>query len=391
MSGRGCRILLPSKALRRCPRLAERRRKRIVWRSTLSLPGGLRRPGRKAGSAGREPCAAGRPPAGRSDRPACRSSNVRRCRPGCGGPRPGRSRPAAPVMRGGRWARIDSTKSAISRASASTAANCCCCRGRSAPFPTASCNTRSRRRQGRARNLPRTSAALGRTRVAVRAAKSTAANARGDQACIRRAGRAYARGGKRGHAARGEVQPGVGHVFLAAQDGHAQGLDLAHRGADPGQGQVDVVNHQVQDHAHVHGAEGESAGPHGFDVLGVGAAAATAAAKAGLKRSTWPTCRIRPRRRASSTSSSASPRRRQIGFSTNRCAGGEERQPQPVMLRRWGARSRPHRPGPTANGGPSGPSSRTRPLAGAGRQRIDDRHEPHIRPVRPVSCAKSAQ
>ena len=55
-----------------------------------------------------------------------------------------------------------------------------------------------------------------------------------DQTCIRRDLLvADARGRERGHAAALELQPGVGHVLVAAQDGNPQGLDLPHAGCGP--------------------------------------------------------------------------------------------------------------------------------------------------------------
>ena len=55
---------------------------------------------------------------------------------------------------------------------------------------------------------------------------------------------------------------------MAAQERQARGLDLHRLGADQGQDQVDVVDHEVQDDADIGRAEGEAGGPHGVDEPG---------------------------------------------------------------------------------------------------------------------------
>jgi len=62
----------------------------------------------------------------------------------------------------------------------------------------------------------------------------------------------------------------MGHILVPAEHGEPQGLDLAHPRPRHGQHQVEVVDHQVEHHADVRGAEGEGAAAHGFDVLRIG-------------------------------------------------------------------------------------------------------------------------
>ena len=70
------------------------------------------------------------------------------------------------------------------------------------------------------------------------------------------------------HAAALELQPGVGHVFVPADDRRADGVNLAQRAADHRQHEINVVDHQIENHADIRRAEGESAGPDRFDILG---------------------------------------------------------------------------------------------------------------------------
>ena len=50
-----------------------------------------------------------------------------------------------------------------------------------------------------------------------------------------------------GDAAVGVNQPGVHHVFVAAEHGRAHGRNVFHRPADEGVEQIEIVNHQVED------------------------------------------------------------------------------------------------------------------------------------------------
>src|SRR5207249_11602167 len=65
----------------------------------------------------------------------------------------------------------------------------------------------------------------------------------------------------RGHAAVGETQPGVADVLMTAEHTQSDCLDVNHRRPDQRQQEVEVVDHQVHDHADVGRAAGENAEP----------------------------------------------------------------------------------------------------------------------------------
>ena len=68
-----------------------------------------------------------------------------------------------------------------------------------------------------------------------------------------------------GHATVFEFEPGVGHVFVAAQQCLPHGEHVAHVGPDQVKHQIDVVNHQVQHGADIGRTSGERADPGRLD------------------------------------------------------------------------------------------------------------------------------
>ena len=115
-----------------------------------------------------------------------------------------------------------------------------------------------------------------------------------------------------------EFEPGVGHVFVAAEHRQPQRLDPPSGAADEREHQVDVVDHQVQHDAHVHRAEGEgarSAPPRCSSAGGGGGDCGQGRVEpldvAHLEHRSWPV-------RASRINSSASSAVAASGFSTSR-------------------------------------------------------------------------
>jgi len=66
-----------------------------------------------------------------------------------------------------------------------------------------------------------------------------------------------ARGGEVGHAAGFELDADVRDVYLGGQDGQADGADFAYRRIGEGEHDVQVVDHEVEDHVDVQRARGE--------------------------------------------------------------------------------------------------------------------------------------
>ena len=56
-----------------------------------------------------------------------------------------------------------------------------------------------------------------------------------------------------------KCKPSVGDVFMSAETAHADRFDGAHRRPHERQQQVEIVNHQIHDHADIGGASGERA------------------------------------------------------------------------------------------------------------------------------------
>ncbi len=75
-------------------------------------------------------------------------------------------------------------------------------------------------------------------------------------------------GGDRGHRARGEADTRVGDVLVRARDSGADRIHPLDRAIDEGQHQVEVVDHQVQDHRHICAARLERGDAGGLDVKG---------------------------------------------------------------------------------------------------------------------------
>ena len=60
------------------------------------------------------------------------------------------------------------------------------------------------------------------------------------------------------HASRFEGKTNVGNIYLVGEDGQSNGSNLRYRRIRKGQHNVEVVNHQVEDHIHIQ-ARGENA------------------------------------------------------------------------------------------------------------------------------------
>ena len=83
-----------------------------------------------------------------------------------------------------------------------------------------------------------------------------------------------ARGGEVGDAAGFELDADVGDVDFGREDGQADGADFADRGVGEGEHDVEVVNHQVEDHVDIERARREDGEPvrlkkHGAAELGL--------------------------------------------------------------------------------------------------------------------------
>ncbi len=76
---------------------------------------------------------------------------------------------------------------------------------------------------------------------------------------------ANARSAQMGHAAIGKFEPRLGHVLVLTEHGNAQGFNPGQRRVDERQHHVQIVDHQIEHHAHVGRAEGKSTGPHRLD------------------------------------------------------------------------------------------------------------------------------
>ena len=65
-----------------------------------------------------------------------------------------------------------------------------------------------------------------------------------------------------------EFEPGVHHVFVAAEYRDADRRDVPYWATDQGQEQIEIVNHEVEDGTDVRAAAGEGPVAFGFDELG---------------------------------------------------------------------------------------------------------------------------
>src|SRR5579872_2943487 len=81
--------------------------------------------------------------------------------------------------------------------------------------------------------------------------------------------RGDAAGGKVGHASALELQPDIGDVDFGGQDGDAGGADLLDLGSSQAQQDIDIVDHQVEDHVHIQGARAEDVQAVDFEKQGV--------------------------------------------------------------------------------------------------------------------------
>ena len=79
---------------------------------------------------------------------------------------------------------------------------------------------------------------------------------------------ADAAGGEVGDAAVFEFDADVGDVDLLREDGQADGADLADGRGDEREDDVEVMDHEVEDHVDVEGTRGEDAEPMGLEEHG---------------------------------------------------------------------------------------------------------------------------